>query len=210
MSRRLALLLALGAAAATLPAPAIAAPSRSARWQIVDLDLDGHLEVRSERISYSGRAFYRSVGATTARLDFAPASRRRPRLFTVVSRPAGYEGSSVASIRSAQSVWECGHRMAGLYRPNVLTGLFSVTDKHVLINWMVVPPGIRCPPEAPGFNLPELPQEARTMAFPLKRLATAKRGGKVTIPVSMGDEWSADGITHDIRWTGHFTLRRVR
>lgn len=210
MSRRLALLLALGAAAATLPAPAIAAPSRSARWQIVDVDLDGRLEVRSERISYSGRAFYRSVGATTGPLDLTSASRRRPRLTTVVSRPAGYEGSSIASIRSAQSVWECDYKMAGLYKPTALTGLFSVTDKHVLIHWMVVPPGIRCPSEAPGFNLPELPQEARTMAFPLKRLAQAKRGGKVTIPVNMGDEWSADGIAHDVRWTGHFTLRRMR
>ena len=189
--------------------PAKPKPATSQQWTIGRLELDGVVGIEEEDRGYSGTAHYIGLGRTMQPFQLTPARGAMPRIFTAVA-PISYEGSSRASIRQLDASWDCSYTMAGLYVPKTLPIVFSITRTLVRMHLMVVPAGIKCPENAPAWDMYVVPERARTMDFELSRLKGVKVGATRLLPVDMRDSGTGGAATYDSRWNGQIVLRRVR
>jgi hypothetical protein len=220
MSRRtprtLLALAALAAVTAAAPATAGAArkPAKKPKkatdaWVVERVQLDGVVKTAESDRGYTGIARYVGVRRAMEAFSLTPGAPKRPRLFTAVV-PIAYTGSSQAAIREVDKSWNCGYTMEGLMLPETLPVTFTVTTKSVHLYLTTVPPGIRCPEEAPAWTFEEVGKTGRSVGFDLSRAQRVKRGGRMTLPVNIKAGGSRDGVTWKVAWSGELVFKRTR
>jgi len=124
--------------------------------------------------------------------------------------PIRYSGSSKAAIREVDATWVCDYTMEGLNLPETLPITFTVTTKSVHLYLTTVPPGVKCPDDAPAWSFEEVGKTGRSVGFDLSRAQRVKRGGRMTLPVKIKAGGSRDGVSWDVAWSGELVFKRTR
>jgi len=220
MSRRNlpALAAALSLPALLVPSGAVAAPKQKsagavARFEIVRVDVRG--EQRSRLVDDATVYDYRGIARYDTSVDEQgelvippPARRRLPQALTIGGLE--YNGLSDAKITMSSGVDDCSMETAGAIAPNRIGALVAFKGGRMLVNWMLVPPLKRCPPDALVWTIPSTPSKAMVQRYSLTRLLKVKRGRETRLAIKIQHRWSDHDGDHRVRWSGYVQLARVR
>jgi len=223
MSRRhrLAATALLAAVPALLPAPALAAKkakprtaAAAARFEIVRVDVRGERRSRlvDEETVYDYRGIARyetSVDNDAVLVVPPPAKRRLPS--SLVVRGLEYNGLSDAKITTSSGVYDCSMEAEGMYAPESIAAIVAFRGQTMSVNWQLVAPPMRCPPEALEWSLDSAPSSAFVNRYKLSQLLKIRRGREKRMPIRIDAKWKNDyDGDESLRWTGYVQVKRLR
>lgn len=219
MSRRhrLAVAALLAAVPALLPATASAAKKpnlgAAAAFEVVRVDIRGERTSRlvdDETVyAYRGIARYQTSVDEQGKLVIPAAAKRRLPSVLVV-RGQEYNGLSDAKITTRTGVYDCSTEAEGMWSPNSFTGVVAVRGQKLVIGWQLVPPPMRCPPEALVWSLPSPPSRVLTRQYKLSDLMRLRRGRETRMTIRIDSKWRDGDSQESIRWNGYVQVKRVR
>jgi hypothetical protein len=199
---------ALAAAALLVPATADAAGKPwQAKWQFVDVDLDG-----TTAASYAeGDRSYVVDGASSydsfkpgGLMDLRAKAAAAPGLFMAKATPLEHYEMSKATYRERDRTVDCS-TPAGKVATGALAAIVQVKGSKVEIQWSIAPTTQHCAEPIEQLDSTPLSQAAMTSTHPLSAFA----GRTATLRVDIDETVKDPSGTLRVRWTGTVKLRRA-